>query len=170
MHIRAETALDITAIETLTYCAFEGHPHHEAGAKPTEHLIINRLRDAGALALSLVAEDETGIIGHVAFSLVTIDGVDNWYGVAPVSVNPKRQGEGIGSQLIKMGLHTLKEQGALGCVVLGEPEYYSRFGFKAHPHLTLAGIPPEFFLIQALCPGNSIIPISEVTYHCAFNG
>lgn len=170
MNIRVETVLDINAIETLTYCAFEGHPHHEVGAKPTEHLIVNRLRDAGALSLSLVAEDDSGIIGHVAFSLVTIEGTDNWYGLAPVSVTPDRQGEGIGSRLIKAGLNILKEYGAGGCVLLGEPAYYTRFGFAAHPNLTLAGIPPEFFLVKSLCNDGSSIPHGDVTYHHAFNG
>ncbi len=171
MKIRTETSSDCNAIETLTYQAFENHPHHAPGAKPTEHLIINKLRDNGALTLSLVAEDETGIIGHIAFSPVAIGGISSeWYGLGPVSVTPKRQGEGIGGQLIKVGMDQLKALGAEGVVLLGEPEYYGRFGFKPHTNLTLPGVPSEYFLIQPLRINESTVPVGEVAYHEAFNG
>jgi len=167
MKIRPETKSDINAITALTYAAFENHPHHEPGAKPTEHLIVNNLRDSGALTLSLVAENETGIVGHIAFSPVSIAGAaSTWYGLGPVSVTPQLQGKGIGAQLIKTGLEMLKVQGAGGMVLLGEPEYYHRFGFKMHTNLTLAGVPAEYFLIQPLV--DTEIPVGEVTYHPAF--
>ncbi|TKF95815.1 N-acetyltransferase, partial [Vibrio sp. F13] len=112
MKIRAENHSDITEIETLIYRAFENHPHHEPGAKPTEHLIVNKLRDAKVLSLSLVCEDQTGIIGHIAFSPILINGEESvWYGLGPVSVMPERQGEGIGGALIREGLSQLKTQG-----------------------------------------------------------
>jgi len=167
MNIRPETKSDINAITALTYAAFENHPHHEPGAKPTEHLIVNNLRDSGALTLSLVAEDKTGIVGHIAFSPVSIAGVaSTWYGLGPVSVTPRLQGKGIGSQLIKTGLQMLTAQDADGMVLLGEPEYYQRFGFKTHANLTLADVPAEYFLIQPLV--DTEIPVGEVTYHPAF--
>jgi len=167
MNIRPETKSDINAITALTYAAFENHPHHEPGAKPTEHLIVNNLRDSGALTLSLVAEDETGIVGHIAFSPVSIAGVaSTWYGLGPVSVTPRLQGKGIGGQLIKTGLQMLTAQEAGGIVLLGEPEYYHRFGFKTHSNLTLADVPAEYFLIQPLV--DTEIPVGEVTYHPAF--
>ncbi len=180
MTIRTETTADHNAIETLTYRAFENHPHHAPGAKPTEHLIINKLRDAGVLTVSLVAEDDTGIIGHIALSPVAINGVTtNWYGLGPVAVAPERQGEGIGRQLIEASLATIKSQHATGVVLLGEPEYYGRFGFEAHTNLTLAGVPPEYFMIKSLCDDDSTttdkasvdkaIPVGEVTYHAAFS-
>ena len=179
MNIRTETIADIAAIEALTYQAFENHPHHPAGAKPNEQLIINRLRDTGALVLSLVAEHETDIIGHIAFSPVTIcigesEGEDkgrvasNWYGLGPVSVAPKHQRKGIGGQLITTGITQIKALGAQGVVLLGEPEYYSRFGFKADANLTLAGVPAKYFLILPLADTQSV-PIGEVTYHSAFS-
>ncbi|OED45155.1 GNAT family N-acetyltransferase [Endozoicomonas sp. (ex Bugula neritina AB1)] len=171
MKIRIESRSDCTTIETLTYRAFENHPHHAPGAKPTEHLIINNLREGRALTLSLIAEDETGIIGHIAFSPVTISGASSqWYGLGPVSVIPERQGEGIGSQLIRAGIDNMKAQGAQGLVVLGEPEYYGRFGFNAHSSMTLPGVPSEFFMIQLLRDDSSAIPEGEVAYHSAFNG
>ena len=168
MKIRTETRSDISSIDTLTYNAFENHPHHEPGANPTEHQIINRLRDANVLTLSLVAEDETGIVGHVAFSPVTINGhKSNWYGLGPVSVSPERQNEGIGSQLIQTGLSLLKAQGIEGIVLLGEPDYYGRFGFQQHPNLTLPDVPPAFFLKLSL---TDTTPTGEVAYHAAFYG
>lgn len=180
MTIRTETTADHNAIETLTYRAFENHPHHAPGAKPTEHLIINKLRDAGVLTVSLVAEDDTGIIGHIALSPVAINGVTtNWYGLGPVAVTPERQGEGIGRQLIEASLTAIKSQHAAGVVLLGEPEYYGRFGFETHANLTLEGVPPEYFMIQSLCDDNDTttdkatadkaIPVGEVTYHVAFS-
>ncbi|RTR39709.1 N-acetyltransferase [Shewanella canadensis] len=166
MKIRAENHSDITEIETLIYRAFENHPHHEPGAKPTEHLIVNKLRDAKVLSLSLVCEDQTGIIGHIAFSPILINGEESvWYGLGPVSVTPERQGEGIGGALIREGLSRLKTQGIEGVVLLGEPKYYGRFGFESQPNLTLPGVPSEYFLAISLANN---IPTSEVAYHSAF--
>ena len=166
MIIRVEKDSDITVIETLTYSAFKDHPHHEPGAEPTEHLIVNRLRDANALTLSLVAEVNNQVIGHIAFSPVLINGeATNWYGLAPVSVLPEQQGKGIGKALINEGLAQLKEHGAEGFVLLGEPEYYGRFGFKAQPELTLTGVPAEYFLALHV---KGSIPTGEVNYHPAF--
>ncbi|CAM3681339.1 GNAT family N-acetyltransferase [Parendozoicomonas haliclonae] len=169
MKIRLESPADISAIETLTYQAFENHPHHEPGAKPTEHLIVNRLRESGNLTLSLIAEDETGVVGHIAFSPVAIAGKSSkWLGLGPVSVIPNRQKEGIGSQLINEGLAQLKEAGVEGIVLLGEPDYYQRFGFAQDERLTLAGVPPEYFLIKPLAVEPDAIPSGEVTYDPAF--
>ncbi|RJX64949.1 N-acetyltransferase [Vibrio sinensis] len=166
MKIRTETGSDITEIEKLTYRAFENHPHHVPGTKPTEHLIINKLRAESALTLSLVMEDEAEIVGHIAFSPVNINGkFVNWYGLGPVSVMPEHQSKGIGGALILDGLAQLKALGAEGVVLLGEPEYYGRFGFKAQPTLTLDGVPAEYFLALSL---KSDIPSGEVTYHPAF--
>ncbi len=166
MKIRAENHSDITEIETLIYRAFENHPHHEPGAKPTEHLIVNKLRDAKVLSLSIVCKDQTGIIGHIAFSPILINGEESvWYGLGPVSVMPERQGEGIGGALIREGLSRLKTQGIEGVVLLGEPKYYGRFGFESQPNLTLPGVPSEYFLAIPLA--NSI-PTGEVAYHSAF--
>lgn len=166
MEIRAEKTSDIETIAALTYRAFENHPHHQPGAKPTEHLIINRLRKANMLSLSLVCEDENEILGHIAFSPVCINGKQStWYGLGPLSVRPERQGEGIGSALIRLGLSQLKAQGIEGVVLLGEPQYYARFGFESQPNLTLADVPAEYFIIKALADN---IPKGQVCYHSAF--
>ncbi|GLO63715.1 N-acetyltransferase [Vibrio sp. MACH09] len=166
MNIRVETDSDSNKIETLIYRAFENHPHHKPGAKPTEHLIVSKLREAKALTLSLVCEDKTCVVGHIAFSPIMINGEKSgWYGLGPLSVIPERQGEGIGSALIREGLSQLKAQAIEGVVLLGEPSYYSRFGFISQPSLTLADVPAEYFLALSL---TQTIPTGEVAFHTAF--
>ncbi|HIF9187931.1 TPA: GNAT family N-acetyltransferase [Photobacterium damselae] len=166
MNIRAESPSDIEQIESLTYAAFENHPHHEPGAKPTEHLIVNKLRESNALTISLVCEDDSQLVGHIAFSPVRINGKEiQWCGLGPVSVIPSQQGKGIGHALIQQGILQAQELGFKGVVLLGEPEYYTRFGFTPSPKLTLDGVPPEFFLVKAL---EGEIPSGEVSYHPAF--
>ena len=86
-------------------------------------------------------------------------------GLGPVSVLPEMQGLGIGSRLIEAALVQLQTQSAQGCVVLGEPGYYARFGFQTMPTLYLAGVPAAYF--QALS-FNSGRPAGEVRYHPAF--
>lgn len=163
MHIRKEQPGDIAAIRRLTDEAFRGVPY----SNQKEAAIIDALRLASALTLSLVAEDDVSLLGHVAFSPVLIDGTDcGWYGLGPVSVRPGRQGEGIGSTLIREGLLRLKEAGARGCVLLGDPGYYQRFGFKADERLTLDGVPPEYFQCLVI---EGEMPNGKVTYHAAFD-
>ena len=160
--IDKETIEDLDDIRAVVSAAFENHPH----SNQTEHILVDALRDAGALTVSLVAKISGRIVGHIAFSPVTIDGKTcNWYGLAPVSVHPDFQRQGIGGLLVKAGLSELHTLGALGCVLLGEPEYYGRFGFKTIDGVTLVGVPPEYFLalpfIQDEVQG-------AVTYHEAF--
>ena len=105
------------------------------------------MRAANALTVSLVAEADGKVVGHIAFSPVTIsDGSQNWYGLGPISVLPKFQKQGIGKSLIHEGLSLLKASGAKGCVLVGDPKYYERFGFKNLPDLVLDGVPQEYFL------------------------
>ena len=163
LNIRAETAADVAAIEAVTSAAFLNAPH----TSHTEQFIVNALRKAGVLTISLVAEADGIVIGHVAVSPVSIsDGASGWFGLGPISVAPTRQGRGVGSRLMHEALRTLREQGAAGCVLLGEPEYYGRFDFRADPHLVLAEVPPEYF--QAIFLDSSR-PHGTVSYHDAFN-
>jgi putative acetyltransferase len=161
--IRSEQTSDIEAISQVTYAAFLG----KFSDHPTEHLIVDGLREAGALTLSLVAEVDGKIAGHVAFSPVTINEEEvGWYGLGPVSVIPELQKQGIGSRLIREGLSLLKERGAKGCVLEGSPKYYQRFSFKTYAGLTYHGSPgPEFFMAL---PFYDEAPTGKVEYHKAF--
>ena len=163
MTIRSETPNDINAIEQVTLAAFTG----KFSDNPTEHLIVNALREAGALSLSLVAEAEGKIVGHVAFSVVTIDGENkDWYGLGPISVLPEFQLQGIGSKLVEAGLSQILAMGAQGCVLEGSPKYYNRFGFKAYPTLFYEGTPsPEYFMAL---PFYDVVPEGKVEFHKAF--
>jgi len=143
MFIRNALESDVEVISEVTKAAFENHPHSEH----TEQFIIHALRAGKALTLSLVAEAEGKVVGHIAFSPVTIsDGSQNWYGLGPISVLPEFQKKGVGKSLIHEGLSRLKTLGARGCVLVGEPRYYERFGFRNSPDLILEGVPQEYFL------------------------
>ncbi len=161
--LRHELPADVAAIETVTVSAFLNAVH----TRHTEQHIVARLRTAGKLAVSLVAEADGAVIGHVAMSPVSIeDGTGGWFGLGPVSVLPQHQRKGIGSRLIREALTILRARGAGGCVVLGDPKYYGRFGFRADHDLVLAGVPPEYF--QAISFGSST-PRGIVQYHEAFD-
>lgn len=161
--IRPEEPPEAGAIAALTAAAFR----EAAYGSQVEHLIVAALREAGQLAVSLVAEDSGAIVGHVAVSPVSIDdGAAGWYGLGPISVAPERQRQGIGSLLMQAALKELRRLGAAGCVVLGDPGYYGRFGFKAEPALVLPGVPPEYF--QTIAFGDTV-PAGRVTYHQAFD-
>jgi len=162
MIIRGETTSDIEAIAQVTIAAFRTLPI----SNHTEQFIIKALRAAGALALSLVAEIEGRVVGHVAFSPVVIsDGTKDWYGLGPVSVLPEYQRQGIGKSLINEGLSKLKLSGGQGCALVGDPNYYIRFGFKNFPELVHEGIPQEVFLAL---PFNERIPRGIVVFHEGF--
>jgi putative acetyltransferase len=141
--IRNETESDIKAISEIKKAAFENLPI----SNHTEQFIINALRDANALTISLVAEAENKVVGHIAFSPVTIsDGSLGWYGLGPISVLPELQKQGIGKSLMREGLSQLKSLGAKGCMLVGDPGYYEQFGFKNLPELVIEGVPPQYFL------------------------
>jgi putative acetyltransferase len=161
--IRDEQPGDEPAIAALTEAAFRAVRHSDG----RESAIIERLRDSGDLALSLVVENrDQAIIGHVAFSRVTIsDGTPHWYGLGPISVIPLRQGVGIGGAMASEGLARLRALGAGGCVVLGDPQYYGPLGFRHDPGLVFPGPPPEYF--QRLALGQDE-PQGTVRYPAAF--
>ena len=131
--IRPEAPGDEDTIFALTEAAFADMPFSEGD----EQHLIGRLRRDGDLTLSLVAEDAERIVGHIAFSPVTIsDGAQQWYGLGPVSVWPELHHRGIGGALIRRGLTDMGVKGAKGVVLLGSNVYYPRFGFQHRPQLT----------------------------------
>ena len=160
--IRDETPGDVDAIARVTEAAFANAPH----ASHTEQFIVGALRQAGQLSVSLVALEGDALVGHVALSPVALSSGDRgWYGLGPISVRPDRQGHGIGSALVVEAIERLKARHAAGCVLLGDPRYYARFGFRACPQLVLPGVPAEYFQALPLAGG---IPAAEVSYHAAF--
>src|SRR5579875_2567758 len=121
MPIRRETSGDQAAISHVITLAFL-EAEHRGG---NEAMIVEKLREAGGLSVSLVATEDDRIVGHIAFSPATIDDRETgWFGLGPVAVVPNRQRQGIGRQLIKAGLDELRARGSQGCVVLGNPAYY----------------------------------------------
>jgi putative acetyltransferase len=163
MDIRQERPEDAAPIRAVTEAAFKGVPFSDQ----TEGSIIDALRSAGVLTVSLVATEGSEILGHVAFSPVHIDGAaGSWYGLGPVAVLPERQREGIGQRLVRDGLDRLERLKAQGCVVLGDPTYYGRFGFGSDPALFYAEVPPGYFQRLVF---EGAAPTGEVKYHPAFD-
>ena len=161
--IRGECDSDVAAIDAITRQAFANHP----SSRQTEHLIVLSLRNAHALTVSLVAEVGGNVVGHVAASPVQVAGQSlGWFGLGPVSVAPAHQRQGVGSALVRAALVELQAKGAAGCILLGNPAFYRRFGFVQDPSLVLPGAPAEHFMaLPWLLP----VPSGEVSYHAAFS-
>lgn len=164
MRIRHEHQEDAAAINRITTAAFATASHSSG----SESRIVEALRQSGALTVSLVATGGDGsIIGHVAFSPVQIDqAAGRWYGLGPISVTPDMQRRGVGRALIHEGLARLAALDADGCVVLGDPAYYGRFGFVSDAALTLGGELSRYFQ-RLVLKGEP--PKGDVSYHPAFD-
>lgn len=160
--IRNETSDDIGTIAEVTIAAFKTL----AISQHTEQFIVEALRAANALSISLVAEMNGRVIGHIAFSPVTLsDGTLDWYGLGPVSVLPEHQRKGIGKSLIAEGLSRLKGLNARGCCLVGHPGYHMKLGFRNVSGLAHEGVPPEVFFVLSF---EGQIPQGTVTFHEAF--
>jgi putative acetyltransferase len=162
MLIRAEHPSDDPAINDLTERAFMGKPYSEG----TEAPIIRLLRQSGDLALSLVAEENGAIIGHIAFSPIRIGSHQNWFGLGPLAVEPLRQRAGIGTSLIKNGLEMLKERGAAGVALIGNPDVYRSSGFASDGRLTYKGLESRY--VQRIV-FSGVDPEGEIHYADAFD-
>jgi putative acetyltransferase len=160
--IRSETDADIGTITKVTIAAFKTLEI----SNHTEQFIVEALRAAQALTISLVAEVNGRVIGHIAFSPVTIsDDTRNWYGLGPVSVLPEYQRQGIGKALIREGLSRLRDINAQGCCLVGHPDYYRKFGFKNMSGLVHEGVPQEVFFALSF---DGHTPQGTVTFHEGF--
>ena len=160
--IRDESCADVDVIGSVTAAAFAVvEVSHQ-----TEQFIVEALRAAGVLAVSLVAEVDGLVVGHIAFSPVEIsDRASNWYGLGPVSVLPQHQRSGIGKALILEGLARLEALGAAGCCLVGHPEYYGRFGFQNVSGLGVQGVPDEAFFTYSF---DGTFPQGDVMFHEGF--
>jgi putative acetyltransferase len=129
--IREETPADLDAVRAVNRAAF---------GRDVEAGLVARLREAGDVLFGLVAIDTGRVVGHILFSrlpIETADGIIRGAALAPLAVMPERQGRGIGSALVRRGLELCRERGLPAVVVLGDPVYYCRFGFRAK---TAAGL------------------------------
>jgi putative acetyltransferase len=162
MIVRSEAPGDFAGILEVNIVAFQGHPY----SQQTEHLIVEALRAADALELSLVAESDAEVVGHIAFSAADVGGSSTgWFLLGPVAVQPARQGEGIGRALVETGLDALRSRGACGCVLVGDPAFYGRFGFRQYPGVAWHGVPDENVLCLLM---SGEMPTGEVVHHPAF--
>jgi putative acetyltransferase len=160
--IHTETPADVDAIREINIAAFLVHPvSHQ-----TEHLIVDALRVAGALEVSLVAHLGDRAVGHIAFSKTEVGSSQGHYLLGPVAVLPDSQGNGIGSALVSAGLEELRSRGADGCVLVGDPGFYERFGFRGLPGLTYEGVPAEYVLGLSFCANS---PVGEIHANEAFS-
>lgn len=146
--IRIEKPEDVLQVRNINEQAFE---------TPAEANIVDTLRQACPHSLSLVAEYDNCVVGHILFSpaevnssVKSVEGM----GLAPMAVLPDKQLLGIGSQLVKRGLEILRERDCPFVIVLGHPEYYPRFGFELTSKYGLSSqwddVPDEAFMIMVM--------------------
>jgi putative acetyltransferase len=160
MLIRDEKPEDVAAISRLITAAMLLLPQ----ATGSEARIVERLRADGALMLSLVADENGEVLGHLAASAAQIGAQAGWGLIGPVAVLPARHRQGIGSALMNEALRRLRAT-CRGAALVGNPAYYGRFGFRAFPGFSVAGIPPE--VVLAL-PFDGSVPRGELMHHAAF--
>lgn len=146
--IRAESEDDCDTVRTINAGAF---------GQDLEGKIVDKIRDSCGEFLSLVAESDGKVVGHILFSPVTIRGEKGEYhgmGLGPMAVLPESQNQGIGTALVKDGISILKKSGTPFIIVLGHPNYYPRFGFEKASKYGLApqweGVPDNAFMVLFL--------------------
>jgi len=168
INIRRETPADIEAIFRIEAAAFEGEPHA---------VLVNRLRADGALLLSHVAVLNEKIVGHAAYSLLTVtdgDIVRHFPGLGPIGVDPPYQGRGIGSALVRAGLGAMRDMDYGLLFLVGSPRYYPRFGYQPAQPLGFSsdyvepGGPHEHFMVAVLDERALDRVRGQVRFHPAF--
>ncbi len=165
MLIRAEEQRDWASVHAVNVSAFE---------TPAEANLVNTLREQAQPLISLIAEDDDAIVGHIMFSPVTLSGhlALRIMGLAPMAVAPGHQRKGIGSALVRAGLEQCKQLGFGAVVVLGHPAYYPRFGFSSSARFGIGceyDVPEEVFMVAELQAGFLDGASGKVKYHAAFS-
>ncbi len=165
LRIVDETPADFQAVRRINEAAFDTRAEAE---------LVEVLRERAKPLISLVAEDEGAIVGHILFTPVTVEDCESClFGLAPMAVDPARQRSGIGSRLVREGLSRCEQVGAAGVVVLGHPGYYPRFGFRPASAFGIASeyaVPDAAFMALELAD-SSLERVSGVArYHPAFAG
>jgi len=164
MLIRPERETDHATVHAINAAAFP---------TPLEADLVDALREQAHPLISLVAESDGTILGHILFSPVTLDSRPGLpiMGLAPMAVTPEHQSSGIGSALVRAGLEECRQKGFSAVVVLGHPEYYPRFGFVPAVRYGLRSeydVPDEVFMVQELVPGALQGATGTIRYHAAF--
>ena len=163
VNIRPEIPADQPRIYEIVTAAFEGQPY----ADGDEQDLVDNLRGAGALTISLVADLDGDIVGHIAFSPARASAPEqSWYALGPVAVRPDLQRRGIGAELIERGLELLVCRGADGCILTGDPGYYQRFGFALSAEHTPERESTSHFMTQSL--SNAVPPPGPIQFHPTF--
>ena len=161
--VRAEVAADRGDVRRVNELAFEG---------ASEADLVEALHRDGLVLSSLVAEIDGGVVGHILFSRMWVDGADGSLDaacLAPLAVAPPHQRRGIGGLLISRGLEEIRRLGERLVIVVGHPEYYPRFGFEpAQPRGLSSPFPPEAFMAMELTPGALRGVAGAVRYPAAF--
>jgi putative acetyltransferase len=166
MIIRTESQADYPAVYSVNTSAFETQ---------AEANLVETLRKEAFPYISLVAEEQGEVVGHILFTPVNLSGHEDLkiMGLAPLAVKSVWQGKGIGAALVKAGLHRCEELGYGACVVLGHPTYYPRFGFVPSVNFGISSdydVPPEVFMAVELEPGYLQGAAGTIHFHPAFNG
>jgi putative acetyltransferase len=165
MLIRIEEPKDWPAVHAVNVSAFE---------TPAEANLVDMLRKEAYPVVSLVAEDNEAIVGHIMFSPVSLSGHAGLkiMGIGPMAVAPEHQRKGIGSALVRVGLERCKQLGFGAVIVLGHPEYYPRFGFSPSIRFGIGceyKVPEDVFMVMELQPGYLRNATGTIKYHAAFS-
>ena len=161
--LRDERPGDADAIRALVAAAFAPMDYSD-GSEPE---IVDRLRADGELLVSCVAGRDGQILGHVAASPARLGGQAGWVGIGPVAVHPDHQRQGIGGAMMRHVLDRLRAApAARGVVLIGDPNYYGRFGFVAECGVTWRDIPTEYVQRLTLSGPEAA---GEITYARAFD-
>ena len=164
MLVRPETEDDRDAVRAVNVAAFD---------TPQEADLVDMLRGQATPIVSLVAEEDGAILGHIMFSPVSLEGHLGLklMGLAPMAVSPSHQRRGIGSQLVGAGLEHCRQLSCAAVVVLGHPTYYPRFGFAPASEFGMRceyDVPPEVFMALEIEPGALSFGSGTVRYHPAW--
>jgi putative acetyltransferase len=164
MHIREEKPEDYAAMDDLLRVAFT----FDNTSTLDEPEMVRELRAAEDIALSLVAVSSGDeLIGHILFSPVNVENNSgSWVALGLIAVEPRLQRRGVGRALMEEGLRRVREAGAAGCVVMAEPPFYQRFGFRKR-----TGVQPSIPLSDEflVLPFGDEIPQGLVTYPPAYH-